>query len=323
MILSRNLGRSPVRVTTLGFGGGAVGHLAGSDAGQQTLDAVATAWESGIRYFDTAPLYGRGRSELRLGAALRMRPREEFVLSTKIGRYVEPGTVDKLVYDYSRDGARRALDQSLERLGLDRADIVLIHDIDRWTFGEHQPTRFGEALDGAYRALSDLKAEGAIRAIGIGVNEWQVCDAFVQRAPIDCVLLAGRHTLIEQDAAEFFLPTCIEKGVGVIVGGPYNSGILATGPVAGATYNYGPAPALLADRVRRLQTLCEAYGVPLPAAALAFPLFHPAVATVVPGMASASDVAETVAWAAKDVPLRLWEALRDAGLIQIPKQLTG
>jgi D-threo-aldose 1-dehydrogenase len=242
--------------------------------------------------------------------------REEFVLSTKVGRYFEPGSEDRLVYDYSRDGARRALDQSLTRLGLDRADIVLIHDIDRWTHGECQPARFGEALDGGYRALSDLKGEGVVRAIGIGVNEWQVCDAFVRRAPIDCVLLAGRHTLLEQDAAEYFLPICVEKGVGVIVGGPYNSGILATGVVTGATYNYGSAPPLLADRVRRLEAKCNGYGVPLPVAALAFPLLHPAVATVIPGMVSASEVAGTVAWAATNVPAGLWDELCAAGLIR-------
>ena len=141
---------------------------------------------------------------------------------------------------------------------------MLIHDIDRWTFGEHQPARFAEALDGAYRALADLKAQSVVKAIGIGVNEWQVCDAFLQRSPIDCVLLAGRHTLLEQDAAEYFLPICVEKGVGVFVGGPYNSGILATGAVAGATTMTGRRRGLLADKVGRLQAVCEAHGVPLP-----------------------------------------------------------
>jgi D-threo-aldose 1-dehydrogenase len=155
------------------------------------------------------------------------------------------------------------------------------------------------------------------------VNEWQVCDAFLQRAPIDCVLLAGRHTLLEQDAAEYFLPTCVEKGVGVIVGGPYNSGILATGAIAGATYNYGPAPRLLADRVRRLQAVCERHGVPLPAAALAFALDHPAVATVIPGMVSPSEVADTAAWAAADIPEAIWEDLRDAGLVRNTKSATN
>lgn len=316
MMETRLLGRSGLRLTTLGFGGGPVGHAAGADADRLAQQTVEAAWEAGIRTFDTAPLYGRGNSERRLGAVLCTKPRDQFVLSTKVARFIRSGTVDELVYDYSRDGARIALEQSLERLGLDRADLVLIHDIDRWTHGENQPARFAEALDGAYRALTDLKAAGTVGAIGIGVNEWQVCDAFARRAPIDCVLLAGRHTILERDAAEYFLPYCTAASIGVIVGGPFNSGILATGAVAGATYNYGPVPPLLAGRVGRIEAICLSHGVPLAAAALAYPLLHPAVATVIPGMASAAEVFETTAWARLPVPPELWDALRDADLLR-------
>ncbi len=316
MIATRALGRSALRPTTLGFGGGPAGHLQGVGADQQVETAAAIAWQGGIRYFDTAPLYGRGNSERRLGRFLRTMPRDDFVVSTKVGRYFkETADGPQLVYDYSRAGALIAIEQSLERLGLDRIDIALIHDIDRWTHGEAQPARFGEALDGAYHALADLRAEGVVGAIGIGVNEWQVCDAFARRAPIDCVLLAGRHTLIEHAAAEFFLPFCVEEGIGVIVGGPFNSGILATGPVDGATYNYGLAPPLLAARVGEIEAVCAEHGVPLGAAALAYPLLSEAVVTVIPGLASAAEVTEVVAWAAHPIPPALWDALREQGLI--------
>ena len=256
----------------------------GRSTDEAAADTVAAAWEAGIRYFDVAPLYGHGRSETRLGRGLAEKPRAEFVLSTKVGRLLRPpaspnferhGFIDtpdvEVVYDYSRDGALRSLEESLARLGLERADIVLIHDVDRWTHGDRQPQVFREALDGAYRALADLKAAGVVRAIGIGVNEWQVCRDFALRAPIDCVLLAGRYTLLEQEAAHEFLPLCVERGIGVIVGGPFNSGILATGPAAGAQYNYAPAPPAVLERVARIKGVVEAHGVSLPAAGAGVP----------------------------------------------------
>lgn len=327
---TRPLGRSGVAVTALGFGGGPIGNLWKPISDEAAADTVAAAWDAGIRYFDTAPLYGHGRSEMRLGAALRRRPRNDFVLSTKVGRLLRlPAAIDfdkhgfvdipdlEVVYDYSRDGALRSLEESFRRLGLERTDIALIHDVDGWTHGDRQPQVFAEALDGAYRALADLKAQGLVRAIGIGVNEWQVCRDFALRAPIDCVLLAGRYTLLEQEAAREFLPLCIERGIGVIVGGPFNSGILVTGPVDSAQYNYAPAPPALRERVGRIKAIVEAHGVSLPAAALAFPLRHPAVAAVIPGLMSVEEVRWARECATAPVPAALWDALAAEGLIEI------
>jgi D-threo-aldose 1-dehydrogenase len=326
----RPLGRSGVYVTALGFGGGPLGNLRRPISDHAAADTVEATWDAGIRYFDVAPLYGHGRSEARLGRGLREKPRTEFVLSTKVGRLLRSpasqnferhGFVDTpemaVVYDYSRDGALRSLEESFARLGLERADIVLIHDVDRWTHGDRQPEVFTQALDGAYRALADLKAADVVGAIGIGVNEWQVCRDFALRAPIDCVLLAGRYTLLEQEAAREFLPLCLERGIGVIVGAPFNSGILATGPVTGAQYNYAAAPASVVERVTHIKAVVEAHGVSLPAAALAFPLRHPAVAAVIPGLMSVEEVAWAKASATTPVPAALWDALATAGLVEI------
>ena len=223
----------------------------------------------------------------------------------------------EIVYDYSRDGALRSLEESLERLKLDRVDVVLIHDIDRWTHGDEQPRRFAEALDGAYRALADLKAAGTIRAIGLGVNEWQVCRDFALRVPVDCFLLAGRYTLLEQESAEEFLPLCVERGIGVVIGGPFNSGILVTGPVPDAQYNYAPAPEPIRERARRLEAACRRHGVPLAAAALRFPLRHPAVAAVIPGLMTPDEVRWAAANLATLIPDALWSELAREGLVRV------
>jgi D-threo-aldose 1-dehydrogenase len=293
----RPLGNSGVVVTALGFGGGPIGKSITSAGDEIARDTVDAAWNEGVRYFDTAPLYGLTRSERRIGASLAVRPRNEFVISTKVGRLIQRGgkrapeqdPISELgvVFDYSREGALASFEESLDRLKLERVDIVLIHDIDRWTHSDRQPEAFSAALDGAYPILADLKAKGLVRAVGLGVNEWRVCRDFAERVEIDCVLLAGRFTLLEQEPAREFLPFCLERGIGVIIGGPFNSGILATGPVDGALYNYAPAPRDILDRVRRIETVVRRYGIPLSAAALAFPLRHPAVACVIPGMASA------------------------------------
>jgi D-threo-aldose 1-dehydrogenase len=313
---TRRLGRTELHPTSLGFGGGPIGKLAGPAAEEQARATVEAAWTAGIRYFDTAPLYGLGKSERRLGAVLRTKPRSEFILSTKVARLLHPSGANDdappaVVYDYSRDGAMRSLEASFARLGIDRVDIALIHDIDRWTHGERQPERFREALDGAYRALADLKAAGVVGAIGLGVNEWPICETFARQAPVDCFLLAGRHTLLERGAEADFLPFCVESGIGIIIGGPFNSGILATGAVPGALYNYAPAPGSILRRVERIQATCDAFGVPLAAAALAFPLRHPAVATIIPGVDQPQAVAEIGAWRAADIPAPFWAAVEE------------
>jgi D-threo-aldose 1-dehydrogenase len=208
----------------------------------------------------------------------------------------------------------RSLEESLERLGLDRVDIVLIHDIDRWTHGVRQPEIFAEALDGAYRALEDLRSQNVIRAVGIGVNEWQAARDVLQRVPIDCVLLAGRYTLLEQEAGTSLLPLCLERGVGVLIGAPFNTGILATGPVDGARYNYAPAPQSIRERVDRIAAITTAHGISLPAAALAYPLRHAAVATVIPGLMTIEEVVRAREQILQSVPDAMWQELAEAGL---------
>lgn len=323
-IAVRQLGRTGPNLTSLGFGGGPIGwrNTANVDAEAEAL--IDAAWASGIRYFDVAPYYGYGNSERRVGRNLARRNRDEFVLSSKVGRLIRPrfaGNRDEaqVVYDYSYDGAKRSIEESLERLQLERIDIALIHDIDRWTHKEQQSARFREAVDGAYRALADLKAQGLIRAIGLGVNEWQVCDAFARTVPTDCFLLAGQHSLLRQDAQREFLPYCAEQGIGIIVGGPYNSGILASGAVAGALFDYAPATDDVLDRVRRIEAICARHEVPLAAAALAFTLRHPAVASVIPGVATTTELALTVSNAKWEIPKALWSDLAAANLVALPK----
>jgi D-threo-aldose 1-dehydrogenase len=295
----------------------------------EALGAVAAAYDAGLRYFDTAPLYGHGLSERRMGEGLRRRPRETFVLSTKVGRRLEPRAPDAVrggayvelppyqpVFDYSGDGVRRSVEESLARLGLARVDVLYIHDVDRWTHGDDQPRRYREALVGAYPALDRLRREGRVRAIGVGVNEWEVCEAWARDADVDLFLLAGRYTLLEQGALETFLPLCERRGIGVVIGGPFNSGILATGPEPGATYDYRPAPAKILERVDRLARVCRAHGVPLAAAALQFPLAHPAVASVIPGARSAAEVTRNLALLAHRIPAGLWPDLKAEGLLR-------
>ena len=310
----RRLGHSGPLLTTIGFGGGPSGWLTGHTADETASVAIETAWLAGIRYFDTSPYYGYGRSERRLGGGLCSKRRADFVLSSKVGRLIKPdiengNSSEQVVYDYSRDGAIRSIEASLSRLGLDRIDIVLIHDIDTWTHGAQQPVQFAAALDGAYRAIADLKAQGNIAAIGLGVNEWQVCQEFAKRVPIDCCLLAGRLTLLEQRAAETFLPFCESEGIGLIIGGPFNSGILATGSIAGAQFNYAPAPQEILARVRYIEAICRRHGVELAAAALAYPLRFPAVTSVIPGMANAAEVLMMQTYCSTTFPAEFWNEI--------------
>ncbi|GAB3004650.1 aldo/keto reductase [Saccharothrix stipae] len=306
------LGRTDVTVTRLGLG---TAPLAGLYAEVVDDEAAATheaAWAAGIRYFDTAPHYGAGLAERRLGTFLAGRPRAEFAVSTKVGRllvpgetppgsegffYDDPGVVR--VRDYSAEGVYRSLSESLERSGLDSFEIVLIHDPD-----DH----WEEAVSGAYPALERLRAEGAVRAIGAGMNQTAMLSRFVAETDVDCVLVAGRYSLLDRGAADDLLPLCEKRQVGVIVGGVFNSGILAN-PVPGAMYNYFPASEEVLRRVRALAARCAEHGVALAAAALRFPLRHPAVTTVVVGARSPREVAENTAHATAVIPEALWAEL--------------
>jgi D-threo-aldose 1-dehydrogenase len=282
----------------LGLGTAPIGGLY-SGVGDETAQAVVDrAWELGIRYFDTAPYYGSGLAERRLGAALRGRPREELVVSTKVGRLLQPNAHDweGAYFDFSEDGVLRSLAASLERLGLDRVDIVLIHDPD-----DH----YDQALAGAFPALTRLRDEGVVRAIGVGMNQTGLLCRFAREADPDCFLLAGRYTLLDRSAADDLLPLCEERGIAVIAGGVFNSGILA----GGTTFDYETAPPDVVDRVGRLRAVCERWDVPLPAAAVQFPARHSAVASVLVGCRSTSELEEDVRLAGLALPAGLWDEL--------------
>ena len=318
--------------TALGFGTAPLGNLYKAIDNAQALQTLQQAWALGVRYYDTAPLYGLGIGETRLGSFLRELPRDEFILSTKVGRLLQRCAPDaregigkffdvpsrRVVYDYSYDGVMRSLDASFERLGLDRVDVLLCHDIDIFTHGSAAASaqRTQEFLDGGVRALSDLRSQGVVSAIGIGVNEWQVSETIARNTDVDLFLLAGRYTLLEQESLESFLPLCQRKNMGVIIGGPFNSGILATGPKPGAYYNYDPAPAHILQKAAAIENVCKAHGVALRDAALQFPLLHPAIVCVIPGGISAAEVRENAAGLARPIPAALWRQLVAEGLVR-------
>ncbi len=314
------LGSTGVRVSEMVFGGAPIGGLYLPVRDDQAAAALEAAWAAGIRAFDTAPHYGAGLSEQRLGRFLAGRPRDEFILSTKVGRRLVPATGDmegaegfygspKLarVRDYSRDGTLAALEGSLRRLGTDRVDIALIHDPD-----DHAE----QALDGAYAALDQLRSEGTIRAVGVGMNQAPLLEWFVERTDLDCVLVAGRYSLLDTAAARGLFPACQRRGVPVLAAGVFNSGILAA-PCPGATYDYAPAPVGLLDRAQRIRAVCARYGVPIGAAAIQFVLRHPAVTAVVVGARDAAEVIEDVSYLTMAVPAELFDELAAEHLMPI------
>ncbi len=312
---ARRLGASPVFVTELSFGGAAIGNLFSAVDDVTARATVDAAWHGGIRTFDTAPHYGLGLSERRLGDALRDRPRHEYVICTKVGRLLAPARPGSpyqrdaggfavpashtRVLDFSGDGVRRSLTASLDRLGLDRVDIALIHDPD-----DHAE----QALREAYPALEELRSQGCVQAIGVGMNQAGMLTRFVTETDIDLVLIAGRYTLLDQSAADTLLPTALERGVSVIVGGVFNSGVLAA-PRAGATYEYRAAPDWLLARARALDAVCAQFSVPLRAAAARFPLRHPAVASVLIGARSPDEISDAIRLRELEIPDELWDAL--------------
>ena len=326
MIATRNIGTTDIAVTELGFGGAPLGVVGDLITDEEAVAIMRRAWDGGIRYFDTAPLYGHGLSEKRVGRALRELPRDAFVLSTKIGRLLVAREEGERVarardrepfairYDYSFDAVRRSIESSLDRLGLDRIDILLCHDIDAWTHGDAQPGIFDAARNGALPALRELREQGVVRAIGLGVNEWQVCSRVLDMMDVDCFLLAGRFTLLEQDPLDTFLPKCLQRDVSIIIGGPYNSGILTTDDRLRATYDYKPAPDHLWQKAQAIRRMCESHGVDPRAAALRYPLRHTAVATVIPGVRAIEEVETNLDLFARDIPDALWRDLADAGL---------
>ena len=316
--------------TELGFGGAPLGNLYAAipeETAQATLEA---AWDAGIRIFDTAPLYGLGLSEERYGRFLSTKPRDDYVLSTKAGRILqdcppEEATPDKFIdvpsrkftFDYSYDGVMRSFEDSLQRIGVERIDILLCHDIDIFTHGtaEASDQRIREFMAGGYKAFVKLRDERVIKAIGAGINEWPVAEKLANEGDFDIFLLAGRYTLLEQEALTSFLPLCQETGIGIMLGGPYNSGILAIGARPGSTYDYTPAPQDVLDRVARIERVCSAHDVPIAAAALRFPLAHPCVFTNIPGARTPQEVRQNVETLNVTIPAALWSDLKAEGLV--------
>jgi D-threo-aldose 1-dehydrogenase len=301
---SARVGRTALQISKLGLGTAPLTGRNGSIPEEQSIATIRAALDAGVTFVDTAPLYGAGRSEQRVGAALAGVPRDSYVLSTKVGRLVLPG--GEVVFDFSRDGVLRSFEESLKRLQLDRVDVLLVHDPDD---NEQQ------ALEQAFPALAELRAQGVIGAIGAGMNQWQMEDRFAQNFDVDCFLLAGRYTLLEQTALEF-LERCRERGIGVFLGGVYNSGILAVGPRPGATYNYAEAPPEIVERVRRIEAVCARYGVPLHRAAAQFALAHPAVTAVVLGAVTPDEVRANRDALFAPIPPELWADLKREGLVR-------
>jgi D-threo-aldose 1-dehydrogenase len=330
MDAKREIGTTGLKVDILGLGGAPLGDIYERIPEERALATVAKAYEIGVRLFDTAPLYGYGLSEHRIGHVLRRQPRDSYVLATKVGRWLKPTPPEKIdrgqwagglnmqpVYDYSYDGTMRELEHSLQRLGIERVDIVFIHDVDIWTHGSREAfeQRYKEAAEGAFKALAELRSQGVVRAIGMGVNETEPCVRLATDCDPDVFLLAGRYTLLEQGGLGDLIPMAQKKKFSFLLGGPYNSGILATGAVPGAKYNYKEAPPEIMERVRRIEAVCQQHGVPLKAAAIQFPLGLPEVAAIVPGAVRPEEVEDNLRMITHKIPQDLWDELKDEGLL--------
>ncbi len=313
------IGKTSLRVTRLGLGGAPLGGLFEDVKSDSAVATIRRALELGINFFDTAPLYGHGKSEMWMGKGLAGTAPGSRVLATKVGRVlepVEPGTLAKdefdnpapfkPVFDFSHEGVMRSFAESLKRLNLDRVDILHIHDPD-----DH----YEEAINGAYPALDQLRREGRIKAVGAGMNQAEMPARFARAGNFDCFLLAGRYTLIDHTGLRELLPLCVEKHISIIIGGPYNSGVLATGARPGAKFNYADAPPEILERVRRVEEVCARHQVPMKAAALQFPLAHPAVAAVIPGARSVAELEENFRLISHPIPGDFWADLRKSGII--------
>ncbi|HEV8031650.1 MAG TPA: aldo/keto reductase [Stellaceae bacterium] len=319
----RRIGRTSLEVTALGLGCATLGGTRIQITRQEAEAIVRAAWDAGVRYVDAAPYYGFGQAERVVGDALRDEPRDEWVLSTKVGRLLrpfpqvapEPGRRHPLpfgvVYDYSYDGIMRSFEDSLKRLGLARIDILYVHDIGKYQHGDAHPVLIQSLRESGYRALENLKGSGAIGAIGIGVNEREVLLEALDWGEWDAFLLAGRYTLLEQAPLDDLLPRCQKAGTSIVVGGPLNSGILA----GRDTWNYQTAPPEVVARVDAIRAVCDRHGVPLAAAALQFPLAHPAVAAIIPGPRNPDEFRSNLELLQHPIPAGLWRDLREAGLL--------
>lgn len=326
----RPIGRTSLTVSRLGFGTTALGNIMRTTPAEEAMAAVEAASANGLRYFDSAPQYGQGLAEERLGAALAGQPRTNYTLSTKVGKILTPtsdgrvpagifvdGNAFEITFDYSYDATLRSLDASLKRLKTDRVDILLIHDVNRRYHGDRVHERLDQAMKGAVPALKKLRSEGVIKAFGPAFNDIDILMRFVTEADVDCLMLPRGYSLLSHDAAPELLPECLRRKISVLIASPFESGILATGAVPGATYLYAPADEKVMAQVRRLEAVCTRHGVSLAAVALQFPARHPAVASVVTGMRSAQEVADNLKLMRTTIPAGLWTALEQDGLIPL------
>ena len=330
--IKRPLGRSGVDVTQLGLGGASYGSIYREVSEQDALDTIAAAWDAGVRYFDTSPWYGRGLSELRTGAGLRYRPRDEYVLSSKVGRCFDAAEPDRdpdrspwlapapflHYHDYTYDGVMRSYEQSQLRLGMTHYDIGVIHDLDFWTHKtEDMVQHYLEQLEqSGWRALQELRSSGHLKAIGAGINELGMMRRFLAFCEPDFWLVAMPYTLLRQEMLDEEFGICEERGISVVIGAPFQSGILATGAVPGARSDYRPAHEATLERVRRIEAVCERHAVPIAAAALQFVMGHPVVAAVIPGAASAAQMERNVRTFRHPIPADLWAELKAEGLLR-------
>lgn len=305
----QKFGRVDLEVTAFSYGTVPIGNIFEFVEDQTSNAMIEHCWDSGIRFFDTAPMYGHGLSELRLGHALRWKNRDDYVLASKVGRVLthekrseidferwDNAAANVATFDYSYDGTMRSFEDSLQRMALERMDICYIHNCDYMTHGDQQPEMFKEAMDGCWKALEKLREEGSIKAIGVGVNEADVCLEALNQHDFDYFLLAGRYTLLEQEPLDGLLAQCQERNIVVVVGGGFNSGILAAGAVAGARYNYAPAPPEIMQKVSRIEAICNSHNVPLPAAAMQFVIAHPAIPTFCAGTRTMQQLKNNLAW---------------------------
>ncbi len=329
MIPSRPVGRTGLSISRIGFGGAPIGDLRKTPSDTEAQALLELAWAAGLRYFDTAPFYGSGLSERRIGDFLRDKPRGDFVLSSKVGRLLVPdrdwalarsGDARALpfrpVFDFTYSGVMRSHEASLQRLGLERIDILFLHDLGRFSQQERHEEALREALEGGgIRALEELRAGGQVNAIGAGVNEGDILETLLDHARFDVFLLANRYTLLDQAVMERLLPRCLDQGVAIVAGAPLNSGILASGPVPGALFDYAPASEAMLEKTRRIEALCLRHGTTLIRAALNFPLGHPAITAIIPGFSNRREFESNMAGYRLAIPAQLWDDLREAGLV--------
>ena len=335
---TRKIVNTELEVSELGFGTATLGNLFHTVSDLDSQRAIQTALDSGMNHFDTAPLYGFGLSERRVGDALREIDKTDYVISTKVGRLLLPsdnsannyGFISPMpfepVYDYSYDGVMRSFEHSIQRLGLSKIDIIYMHDIGQLMHGDDHQRQFKIAMESGYKAMDELRSQSMVAAIGLGVNEHQVCEQAMDHGLFNCFLLAGRYTLLEQGALDSFLSRCVKDGSSVVIGGPYNSGILATGTQCDDKipyYDYIPARADILDKVRKIEGVCKEFDVPLLSAALQFPLAHPAVVSVIPGLSSTLRVELAIKQIQHHIPAAFWHSLKDSGLIQANAPVPG